>query len=100
MSTKNDHLMTVMTVMTSHGSVTLRQILDNLKVLSVETHAVKVSYLVTRSNKDMPWPAPYQAGESIDGQKFHCCSYSTVDEDELVINDAKILNVYRAYDEE
>lgn len=96
MSTKSDELMTIVT---NKGCVTLREVLDNLQVLQVEVDAVRIAYFVTRVNKDIPWPAPYQAGERIDGEKFHCCSYSTLD-DEYPIDDAKILNVYRVFDEE
>lgn len=76
--------------------VSLDEILDNLKVLSSKLDdSVKVSYILTRNNKNTPWPAPYQAGARIDGNEFYCCSYSTLDTFE---EDIKQLNVYRLDD--
>lgn len=78
------------------GVVTLREILDNLKVLRVEGDSFGVTYVVSRENKDLPWPAPYEAGNRLDGQAYYCCSYSTADEDEWP-EDTKKLNVYRVF---
>lgn len=72
-------------------TVTLSSILDNLKVLKVENDTIKVSYVITREDKTIPWPAPYEAGQHINGSKYHCCSYVTMDDD-----DTKKLNVYIA----
>jgi hypothetical protein len=78
------------------GFVSLNEILGNLKVLQVEGDSVSVSYFVTRSNKDMPWPAPYQAGSEIDGKPYYCCSYSTLEDDEWP-EDTKKLTVYHVF---
>lgn len=78
------------------GFVTLTQILDNLKVLKVEGDSVRVSYFITRQNKDIPWPAPYQAGNEVDGKPYYCCSYSTLPDDEWP-EDTKKLSVYHVF---
>lgn len=78
------------------GFVSLKQILSNLRVLRVDYDGVKVSYCVTRENKDYPWPAPYEAGQQIDGKPYYCCSYSTLEDDEWP-EDTKQLNVYHVF---
>jgi hypothetical protein len=70
--------------------VSLNEVLENLKVVKTRVDEYSIHYILTRSNKDMPWPAPYQAGDKIDGQKYHCCSYVTLEEDDI-----KDLRVYR-----
>lgn len=83
----------------NRGFVSLRSILSNLKVLTVKKDDVGVSYFVTRNDKNIPWPAPYEAGREIDGQPYYCCSYSTMDEEEWP-EDTKQLTVYRVYMED
>jgi hypothetical protein len=79
-----------------NGYVTLAQIMDNLRVLQVEKRDDSVCYFLTRENKDMPWPAPYQAGKEVDGKPYYCCSYSTLEDDEWP-EDTKQLNVYHVF---
>lgn len=83
-------------LMGEKGYVTLAQVMDNLRVLQVEKKADSVCYFLTRKNKDMPWPAPYQAGTEVDGKPYYCCSYSTVEDDEWP-EDTKQLNVYHVF---
>lgn len=80
----------------NRGFVSLREILDNIKVLKVDGSAISVSYFVTRANKDIPWPAPYEAGQQIDGKPYYCCSYSTLPDDEWP-DDTKKLTVYHVF---
>lgn len=78
------------------GYVTLAQVIHNLKVLQVEKKEDSICYFLTRENKDMPWPAPYQAGTEVDGKAYYCCSYSTLEDDEWP-EDTKQLNVYHVF---
>ena len=78
----------------SDRCVSLSEILDNLKVLKVETDDLMVRYFLTRTDNLLPWPAPYQAGQKIDGKPYHCCSYISLDDDNYP-EDTKELNVYR-----
>ena len=78
------------------GFVTLGEILSNLKVLKVEGCSSSVSYFITRNNKDIPWPAPYQAGQEVDGKPYYCCSYASLTDDEWP-EDTKKLTVYHVF---
>ena len=82
----------------SKGVVSLKEVLENLKVLKKEKDPIRAEYLITRINKDIPWPAPYEAGQEIDGSAYHCCSYSSIDDD-FWPEDTKQLNVYLMGDE-
>jgi hypothetical protein len=75
------------------GYVSLGEILNNLRVLHFEKQSYCLCYFVTRNDKNMPWPAPYEAGEHIDSKPYHCCSYATVPDDNWP-EDTKKLKVY------
>lgn len=78
------------------GCVSLGKILSNLKVLKTEGYSDRVCYVLTRNNKNFPWPAPYEASREVDGQSYYCCSYATLSDDEWP-EDTKKLIVYRMF---
>jgi len=84
----------VIRLMGSGRCVSLNDILDNLRVLRKQNEGDKLSvrYILTRNDKNLPWPAPYQVSDRIDGRQYHCCSYVTLDSD--YEEDVKELKVY------